>query len=141
MKPLDPRGMPQGATLNTEWELTPREFAALRRADPANTLLLDVRLAPEWEIARVQGAVHCPLHELEARADDLELERYTTIATLCHGGVRSLTAASLLRERGYKNVRSIAGGIELWSWAVDQSVPRYERQGQKVWLAPPATPA
>ncbi len=139
MKPLDPRGLPHGATLNAEWEIAPREFAARWRADPAKFLLLDVRLGPEWEIARVHGATHCPLHELEQHADDLELERYDLVATLCHGGVRSLTAASLLRDRGYPNARSIAGGIELWSWAVDHNVPRYERRGQNVWLAPRAT--
>jgi rhodanese-related sulfurtransferase len=43
----------------------------------------------------------------------------------CHHGARSKHAASFLRQVGFPQARSLAGGIERWSLAVDQSVPRY----------------
>jgi rhodanese-related sulfurtransferase len=39
-------------------------------------------------------------------------------------GVRSLSGAAYLIERGV-NARSLEGGIDRWSWAIDPSVRRY----------------
>jgi rhodanese-related sulfurtransferase len=30
-----------------------------------------------------------------------------------------------LRQRGFRNVSSLAGGIDLWSQRIDPSIPRY----------------
>jgi adenylyltransferase/sulfurtransferase len=42
----------------------------------------------------------------------------------CKGGVRSARAARLLAQRGFRDVWSMAGGIEAWSLTVDPRVPR-----------------
>jgi rhodanese-related sulfurtransferase len=39
--------------------------------------------------------------------------------------VRSLSAAAILRQAGFPEALSLAGGIDLWSRIVDPSVPRY----------------
>jgi rhodanese-related sulfurtransferase len=39
--------------------------------------------------------------------------------------MRSLQAAEALRQRGFRRVESLGGGIEAWSLTVDPSVPRY----------------
>jgi hypothetical protein len=51
----------------------------------------------------------------------------------CHVGARSLDAAAYYAGHGFKNVRSITGGIDAWSSEVDESILRYE-------MAPDPTP-
>lgn len=137
MSGLDPvTGLPRGASLRAEHEISPREAAERLRADPAGALLLDCRLPEEFQTARVEGAVLLPLHEIETRLDEVEdaleergLEKTAPFAVLCHHGVRSLRAALMLQQHGFTGARSVFGGIDLWSLDVDPSIPRYERQG------------
>jgi rhodanese-related sulfurtransferase len=57
--------------------------------------------------------------------DEIEVEPDAEIVCYCHHGVRSLTAASILRQAGFGRAVSLAGGIDLWSRRIDPSVPRY----------------
>ena len=52
--------------------------------------------------------------------------RDTGIIAHCHTGVRSLELARHLRLEGkFTDVKSMSGGIDVWSVTVDSSVPRY----------------
>jgi adenylyltransferase/sulfurtransferase len=124
--PLDVRGLPDGTTLRPD-EIAPREFARRFKADPKGVQLIDVRSLEEWNASHVEGSIHVPLEQIDQRGDDLGLEGATIVGVLCHHGVRSLRATLALREMGHDNVFSVIGGIDLWSMAVDQKVPRYER--------------
>lgn len=121
---LDDRGLPGGWPLDPSWEVTPREVAAMRRGDES-MLLLDCRTPGEHEAARIEGATLVPLQQLPARADELAAHRDARVIVYCHHGRRSLKAAALLRQQGFTDVRSMAGGIDVWSRDVDQTVPRY----------------
>jgi adenylyltransferase/sulfurtransferase len=88
-------------------------------------LLLDVRQPEEFETARIEGSTLVPLGELEARLGELTGWRQRRVVVTCHHGMRSQSAAKLLRETGFARVESLAGGIEAWSLTVDPSVPRY----------------
>ncbi len=125
---LDQRGLPPGYPYKPEWEVTPREARDGLRAAGQPPLLLDCRRPEEFQVARIEGAVLIPLSELEKRADELEDDdgaRTRPIVVHCHHGQRSLRAASMLRAMGFADVRSMAGGIDLWSIDVDPRVPRY----------------
>lgn len=122
---LDGRGLPAGYPFKESWEVTPRDARRLSEAGVA--LIVDVRTNEEVAVASVAHALHIPLHELEQRAD--EIPEGASVLTLCHHGVRSMKAAAFLRAVGFPDARSVAGGIELWSWSADPNVPRYERQG------------
>ncbi|MGP1308623.1 MAG: rhodanese-like domain-containing protein [Phycisphaerales bacterium] len=120
---LDDRGLPPDWQFQDNWEITPRDaHAALDAGAP---LLLDVRLPHEIETASVDGATVIPLQELPSRLDELDAHRERPIITMCHHGRRSLRAASILRNAGFSDVRSMAGGIDLWAIDIDPSVPRY----------------
>jgi rhodanese-related sulfurtransferase len=69
--------------------------------------------------------VHVPLAELESRVESLRDHEDALVITVCHHGVRSLRAAAALRRAGFTNVRSLAGGIHLWSVDIDPAVPIY----------------
>jgi rhodanese-related sulfurtransferase len=103
-------------------QITPQEVAASLRSDRPPRLV-DVRNSYEWETARIPGATLMT----EALADALvHLPKDTFIVFYCHTGQRSLDAATYFAGHGFENVRSMTGGIDLWSRAVDGSVPRYE---------------
>ncbi len=132
----DQQGLPPGYVLKPQYELAPREVARRLREKPGSLVILDCRLAPEFDAARINGSIHIPLHELEQRLDEIELPPGSELAVICHHGVRSLKAALLLQASGYPHAKSIAGGIDLWSMDIDRSIPRYERNGSIVHILP-----
>jgi rhodanese-related sulfurtransferase len=83
---------------------------------------LDVRRDDEREKATL-GGFHIPLHELEARYEELPRDKKPLIV-YCHHGVRSLYATQFLKYHGY-DALSLAGGIDLWSLEIDPTIPRY----------------
>ncbi len=126
---LDARGLPAGYPFRADWEVTPREAKIdVSKGEQERPLLLDCRRDDEWGLCRIEGAVHIPLSEIERRADELEDDeggRDRPVIVYCHHGQRSLRVAAALRAMGFSSVRSMAGGIELWSVDVDPEVPRY----------------
>ncbi len=88
-------------------------------------LLLDVRQIDEYETASIAGAVLIPLGELGGRLSELAAYSDRRIVVHCHHGVRSMRAVMGLRQNGFRNAQSLAGGIDLWSQKVDPDVPQY----------------
>ena len=119
---LDERGLPAGYAFREEYEITPRDA---RDALKGGTPLLDVRRADEVAVARVEGAVHIPLGELERRLDELDEYKSSGINVICHMGVRSMRAALMMRQLGFGGARSVAGGIDLWAADIDKTIARY----------------
>jgi sulfur-carrier protein adenylyltransferase/sulfurtransferase len=85
--------------------------------------LIDVREVFEHEIARIDGAKLIPLREIPARVGELSSDEQIIIH--CHSGKRSAEAVRLLRERGFRQVYNLGGGIDAWSTEIDSAVPRY----------------
>jgi monothiol glutaredoxin len=85
--------------------------------------LVDVRTEDERAIAKIEGS-----RLLNEKGHDylLNLDRNTMIVFHCHHGIRSQSAAEyFLREKGFRNLCNLQGGIDAWSQLVDPSVPRY----------------
>ncbi len=111
-------------SINPAWEVHPAEVkAAMDRGD--DLFLLDVRRPDEWEAARIPGAVLIPLQELGSRVEELAAQRNRRVVVYCHHGARSLRAAAFLRQSGFVNILSMAGGIDVYSVAIDPQIPRY----------------
>ena len=88
-------------------------------------LLLDVRTHEELEIAKIEGCVHIPLHELEERVRELKAWKDKEVVCLCHHGTRSAMAQRFLESEGYPGARNLAGGIHAWASEVDPSIAQY----------------
>jgi rhodanese-related sulfurtransferase len=86
-------------------------------------VLLDVRRDDEVAVATLSDTVHIPIEEIEERVGELDADAETVV--FCHHGVRSLSVTVFLRNLGFRNVTSLAGGIDAWSQRIDPSVPRY----------------
>ncbi len=89
--------------------------------------LVDVREPSEYGICKIDGSILIPLGDVKARDRALlnGLDPSDEIITHCHHGVRSLTAAEILKEMGFNNVKSMSGGIDEWSIQIDETVARY----------------
>ena len=84
----------------------------LQRKEPA--VLLDVREKEEFALGYLRGATFIPMDELEDKAETLVPQKEVPIVVYCAGGIRSLTAAKILKEKGYAHVFSMAKGINGW---------------------------
>ena len=88
-------------------------------------LLLDCREQDEYDLVHLPQATLLPMSQLASRVDELDPYREQEILVLCHHGMRSLQVATWLREQGFSNARSVAGGIDAWACQVDTSLVRY----------------
>ncbi|WP_093533579.1 Grx4 family monothiol glutaredoxin [Stenotrophomonas rhizophila] len=102
-------------------ELAVRDADDQRRA--GTVTIVDVRPADERAIA----AINAPFETFDGdnRARLEALPKDTPLAFLCHHGGRSAQAAEQFRAQGFSKVYNITGGIDAWSDAVDNSVPKY----------------
>jgi len=76
--------------------------------------LIDVRESEEFAAGKIPGAVSIPRGFLELRIEE-KAKRDELLILYCAGGTRSALAAKTLREMGYENVASMAGGYNRWS--------------------------
>ena len=106
------------------WEVEPQEIARALSSDPP-PLLIDCREPSEVATASIDGTLNIPMGEISARLPDLEAHADRDIVVMCHHGVRSLQVVAFLREAGFEEPRSLAGGIDRWSVEIDASIPRY----------------
>lgn len=77
-------------------------------------LLVDVREDNEWAAGHIQQAVHVSRGLLEKGIEQAAPDTNTPIVVYCHSGRRSALATDTLQKMGYKNVKSMAGGIAAW---------------------------
>lgn len=91
----------------------------------ADLCLIDCREPPEFEIAKIEGAVLFPMSQIAARTQELAEFADKQLVVYCHHGMRSLRVANFLRENGFPAAQSMSGGIDAWSLTIDASVPRY----------------
>lgn len=95
--------------------------AELGSPDPPT--LIDVREPGEWEIAHLAGAKLVPRGQLADRLSELTNAR--ELVLYCKSGRRSGDATDFLLGLGFRNVRSLHGGIDAWARDVDPSMARY----------------
>ncbi len=123
-RPLDGRGLPEGYPLQPDWEVTPRQVRDWRGGG-GEVVLLDVREPAEVAAASVEGAAVVAMGEIKSRLSELEEHADDRVVVMCHHGARSMQVAAFLRQQGFDDVKSMAGGIDLWSRDIDPAVPRY----------------
>lgn len=109
-------------TLADQIEMDPSELAAALGVEP-RPLLLDVRQPWEYEICHLPSSVLLCEEDFMSLLPKLAQEKL--IVTICHHGMRSLSAAFDLRERGLRQVRSLVGGLDLWAKVMDPKMQRY----------------
>jgi adenylyltransferase/sulfurtransferase len=84
----------------------------LQKKEPI--VLLDIREKEEIALGYINGTVFLPQGFLSEKVENLLPDKNVPVVVYCAGGIRSLAAAKLMREKGYMNVFSMAKGIDGW---------------------------
>jgi molybdopterin/thiamine biosynthesis adenylyltransferase/rhodanese-related sulfurtransferase len=103
----------------------PEPDVAAVQAHTPSPALIDIREQDEVDQGIVDGAIHIPRGFLELRIEQAVPDRDAPVVLYCASGTRSLLAAKALREMGYTNASSLAGGFDAWKKAgAPWSAPR-----------------
>ncbi|MBL7850227.1 MAG: MBL fold metallo-hydrolase [Cyclobacteriaceae bacterium] len=97
----------------TEWpgkldQVESTEATGLLTGRFDDATFLDVRRPGEWSAGHVKEARFTPLTEMPAQTESLDKSRKYVV--YCGGGYRSMTAISLMRRQGFKNLVNVTGG-------------------------------
>lgn len=88
-----------------------------RRAAENGALLIDVREESDFRAAHAAAAMHLSKGVLELEIEEQAPDLNQPIICYCGGGSRAALAADNLQKMGYRNVKSIAGGLRAWKAA------------------------
>lgn len=93
-------------------EISPAEALAMR---DAGAFILDVRQPEEWSQVHIPGATLIPLGELKSRLAEVPADQ--EVVVVCRSGNRSADGRDILKDAGYTQVTSMAGGMNQWAAA------------------------
>lgn len=105
-----PAAAPAAAALPAEISVAK---AAAKR--DAGAFILDVREPDEWNTVHIPGATLIPLGQLEARVNEVPKDK--EVVVVCRSGNRSKQGRDILKNAGFTQVTSMAGGMTQWSAA------------------------
>jgi hydroxyacylglutathione hydrolase len=86
-----------------------------------NPIIIDVRKKSEFNSEHVQGAINIPLNEINNHLTEIPKDKPFILH--CAGGYRSMIAASILKSRGFENLKDVEGGM---TEILKTSIPRTE---------------
>ena len=95
-------------------QITEVDTAGAAERIAAGALALDVREPEEFDQGALPGALHIPRGTLESNVESRLLDKTTPVVVYCAVGARSAFAAQSLKELGYTDVVSMAGGFNRW---------------------------
>src|SRR5205085_11874582 len=96
-------------------EISPEDAAA--KLQNKEAVIVDVRDNEEWEEEHIPHAIHLNRGTIELDIEEKVPDPNAVIICHCGGGGRSALAAESLQKMGYKNVRSMTGGLKAWKAA------------------------
>ena len=96
-------------------EISPQDAAAKLKSGEA--VIVDVRDKDEWDEGHIPGAMHMSRGAIELDIEEKVPDTNAMIICHCGGGGRGALATESLQKMGYKNVRSMAGGLKAWKAA------------------------
>ncbi len=76
--------------------------------------LIDVRPADMFAKTYLADSINIPMEELSDRASELPTDRESQLVMVCGIGKISKNAVLYLKSMGYRNVRSMKGGVNEW---------------------------
>lgn len=97
-------------------EIEPNEFSELMENEN-DLVVLDVREDWERKVSKITPSTHIPLGDFSSPSGpDLsnEISVDKKIVIYCKAGVRSRMACEALKEKGFKNLHNLSGGILQW---------------------------
>lgn len=97
-----------GKELDTVNRISAGQFAQEFKA--GESMVIDVRREGEYRAEHVEDAYNKPLEMINDWVNAIDAKQHFFLH--CAGGYRSMTAASILQARGYRNFSEVDGGIK-----------------------------
>ena len=97
------------------WPQKPETVKSITASELKNELhrkkvqVLDVRKPGEWNTSHLKDAVFFPLSEFPESLSALDKDKSYIVH--CGGGYRSMTAISIMKNNGFKNLLNVYGGF------------------------------
>ena len=85
-----------------------------KKLESGSARVIDVREQSEWADGHIRGAEYMGRGVLERDIEQRIPDQSTELILYCGGGFRSALSADNLRQMGYTNVASMAGGWREW---------------------------
>lgn len=82
--------------------------------DDPDFIVLDVRTPEEYQMGHLENAKLLNVKSSDFEDELEKMDKEKTYYVYCKAGVRSLTAARLMKKHNFQNVVSIIGGIDKW---------------------------
>ncbi|MEE9294700.1 MAG: pyridoxal-phosphate dependent enzyme [Phycisphaerae bacterium] len=82
--------------------------------EPEKPFVVDVRPPDMFAKSHIAGSVNIPMEELAQRVGELPNDRDASIVMVCGIGKFSKNTVLYLKSMGYRNVRSMKGGVNEW---------------------------
>ena len=86
-------------------------------------LLLDVRKDQEVMVSKINDSIHIPMNKIPSRLN--EIDKNKEIIVQCKSGKRSAKVCEFLIQKGFPDVKNLAGGILAWAKHIDNSIIVY----------------
>jgi rhodanese-related sulfurtransferase len=77
-----------------------------------DVVFIDVREPYEYEEGHIEGMINLPLSSIQTEYKSLS--KGAEIVIICRSGNRSMKAAKILKNVGFKNIVNVEGGIMSW---------------------------
>ena len=114
------------------WNVSCAEYDDVRKSGLPH-VLLDVRVARQYEMCSLDGSVNLPLEQLESQLETVGLMSggELPIYCLCRRGIASAEATRIIQKsieddgNAVHSVYNIQGGLSSWVETVDSEFPRY----------------
>ncbi|MFI3221284.1 MAG: rhodanese-like domain-containing protein [Methylococcales bacterium] len=87
---------------------------AVAKMNNSETLLIDVREAPEFVVSYIEQSTNMPLSKLPELLPNLADHKNKPLLVICQNGTRSASAGKLLTKAGFEQVFVITGGVTAW---------------------------
>lgn len=82
---------------------------------------VDVRTEEEYASGHIPGAIHIPHDQMEERFEELIEKKDQPILLVCRSGRRSVFAAEVLYQKGFRKLYNLKGGMLEWTGQIEKA--------------------
>lgn len=87
---------------------------AVAKMNDSETVIIDVREAPDFVVSHIEQASNTPLSKLPELLPTLAEQKTKPLLVICQNGTRSASAAKILTKAGFEQIFVITGGMAAW---------------------------
>lgn len=92
--------------------VNPEKFSEMIAAEEGQ--VIDVRTPEEFNAGHIKNAVNINIHDENFESRIESLDKSKAVYVYCKSGGRSADATDVFKEKGFKNIIELDGGITAW---------------------------